>query len=365
MTTQNSEGLLVYVGTYTSGESGAVYTYRFDASSGALSFATKTAGIERSSFLTIGPGQRNLYAVSEVDEFEGNPGGAVSAYSIVPSTGGLTYLNRQLSHGGSPCHMSVDSTGRFLLVANYRTGSACVLPIQENGSLGEASDMVQHQGSSVNPDRQEGPHAHSVTLDAGNRYAFVADLGIDRVMIYKLDLAEGKLTPNDVPWVEVKAGAGPRHFDFHPSGGYAYLINELDSTVTAFAYDEATGTLTEIQTAPTLPESFGGSSHCADIHVSPSGRFLYGSNRGHDSITVFSIDQRTGRLTHVAHEPTQGKTPRNFAIDPTGTFLLAANQDSDNIVVFRIDQQTGRLASTGHVADVPRPVSLQMMPVSS
>jgi 6-phosphogluconolactonase len=261
--------------------------------------------------------------------------------------------------------MSVDATGRFVLVANYGSGSVCVLPIGRDGGLGDAADVVQHQGSSVNPRRQQGPHAHSITLDAANRYAFAADLGIDKVMVYRLDTASGKLIPNDPPWAQVKPGAGPRHFDFHPSGKYAYLINELDSTITAFAYDASRGIIREIQTVPTLPADFRGASTCADVHVSPSGKFLYGSNRGHDSIVIFRIDEATGRLSYVGHELTQGKTPRNFAIDPTGTFLLAANQNSDTIVTFRIDQQTGKLTPTGHVAEAPMPVCLKLMPISS
>jgi 6-phosphogluconolactonase len=249
-------------------------------------------------------------------------------------------------------------------VANYAGGSVSVLPIGEDGRLGELTDLVQHHGSSANPQRQKSPHPHSANLDAANRYLFVPDLGLDKIMIYRIDSPRGKLKPNDEPWARVKAGAGPRHFAFHPKGRYAYVINELDSTVTAFAFDETRGTLKEIQTVPTLPDSFTGNSTCADVHVSPSGKFLYGSNRGHDSIVIFAIDEDTGQLTYVEHEPTQGKTPRNFAIDPTGTFLLAANQNSDTVVTFRIDPVTGRLSPTGHVASVPSPVCLKLVPIS-
>ena len=358
MSQQSSEAPLVYVGTYTRRTSEGIYVYRMDPASGALSFAAKATGITNPTFLALGPSD-HLYAVSEVTQGDGTTGGTVSAYAIQPATGELTYLNQQSTRGAGPCHLTVDKTGRFVLVANYQSGSLCVLRLQNDGSLGEATDFVQHEGSSVDPDRQEGPHAHSITLDDANRFAFAADLGLDRIMVYRLDLERGKLTPHDQPWVEVKAGAGPRHFAFAPDERYAYLINELDSTMTALAYDAARGVLTEVQTLSTLPQDFEGRSHCADVHVSPSGRFLYGSNRGHDSIAIFLIDQETGRLTPVGHEPTQGETPRNFAIDPTGTFLLAANQNSDTIVTFRIDQRTGELRPTGHVADVPEPVCIR------
>lgn len=239
-----------------------------------------------------------------------------------------------------------------------------VLPIGEDGRLGELTDAIQHQGSSVNPQRQEGPHPHSANPDAANRYLFVPDLGLDKIMIYRVDLTHGKLSPNDEPWARVKAGAGPRHFAFHPNGKYGYVINELDSTLTAFAYDDKRGRLTEVETVSTLPENYKGRNHCADVHVSPSGKFIYGSNRGHDSIVIFAINERTGRLTYVGHEPTQGKTPRNFAIDPTGTFLLVANQDSDTIVTFRIDRLTGKLSPTGNVISAPTPVCLKMIHAS-
>ncbi len=336
-----------------------------EISSGALEFASVAKGVENPSFLDIHPQRRYLYAVNEVGEFAGESSGAVSAFSIDENTGELTFLNQQPSGGAAPCHLSIDQTGQFVLVANYGGGSVASLPIQDDGKLGEATDFIQHQGSSVNPRRQKEPHAHSITIDLANRYAFAPDLGLDKILIYKLDLTHGKLIPNDEPWAQVKAGTGPRHFDFHPSRRYAYVINELDSTLIAFTYDETHGTLEEIETVSTLPEDFSGTSHCADLHVHPSGKFVYGSNRGHDSIVIFAIDEGTGKLTYVGHESTQGKTPRNFGIDPTGTFLLAANQSTDNIVTFRIDQQTGELMSTGHVAEVPTPVCLKMLPISS
>ncbi|MEX0762428.1 MAG: lactonase family protein [Dehalococcoidia bacterium] len=364
MAESSNEQVLVYVGTYTGSGSEGIYVCRMDMSTGRLEVTGSAGGIKNPSYLAIHPQQGHLYAVNEVEEFDGKPSGAVSAFSIQQETGELTYLNHQSSHGTGPCHLSVDKTGRFVLVANYGSGSIAMLPVQDDGRLSEATDAIQHEGSSVNPERQKGPHAHSINLDADNRFAFVADLGLDRIMIYQLDLTQGKLRPNDEPWTEVTAGAGPRHFDFHPNGRYAYVINELDSTMSALRYDNRKGALEVMQTESTLPADFSGRSHCADVHVSPSGRFVYGSNRGHDSIVIFAIDEGTGRLTYVGHEPTQGETPRNFLIDPTGTFLLAANQNSGNIVTFRIDPQNGTLSPTGHVAGVPKPVCLKMITVT-
>jgi 6-phosphogluconolactonase len=365
MKKQDGKELLVYVGTYTAKGSEGIYVYRLDPSSGALTLASVAAGVENPSFLAVDPRGRCLYAVNEVGTFAGQAGGAVSAFSIAPRTGALTLLNQQPSHGAAPCYLSVDRTGQFVLVANYMGGNASVLPIEEGGRLGEATDVVQHRGSGVHPRRQEGPHAHSITLDPANRYAFVADLGLDKIMVYRFDLDHGKLRPHDRPWVQVQAGAGPRHFAFHPSGRYAYLINELDSTLTAFAYDATRGMLQELQTLSALPAGYEGTSYCADVHVSPSGQFLYGSNRGHDSIVVLRIDRGTGQLTYAGHEPTGGKNPRNFAIDPSGTFLFAANQDSDTIVAFRIDQRTGQLTPTGQVTRVSMPVCVKMLALSS
>ncbi len=365
MSEQNSEEIRVYIGTYTHGDSEGIYVYRLNVSSGALEFESKATGVESPSFLALHPEHRYLYAVNAVREVDGVPSGCVSAFRISPDTGALTFLNRQLSGGPGPCHVSVDLTGRYVLVANYAGGSVAMLPIQSDGRLGEATDFVQHTGSSVNPDRQEGPHAHSINIDAGNRYAFAPDLGTDKILIYELDLDHGKLKPNSQPWVEVHAGAGPRHFDFHPSGRWAYAINELDSTMTAFDYDSSGGVLTEIESVPTLPDDFDGKSHCADVHVSASGKFVYGSNRGHDSIVIFAIDEHTGQLSLVGHESTQGEIPRNFAIDPTGTLLLAANQESDSVVTFWIDAETGELNPTGHVAEVPTPVCLKPIVIPS
>ncbi len=352
---------LVYIGAYTSRGAEGIYAYRFDPATGGLSPLGVVARTENPTFLAFAPNAKYLYAANEVAELDGQPGGALSAFAIDPQTGALTFLNRQPSCGTSPCHVAVDQTGQYALVANYSSGSASILPIQDDGRLGEASDTHQHQGPGSDPKRQGGPHAHSVTLDPANRFAFVADLGLDRLMVYQLDLDRGKLRPHDEPWVQTHAGAGPRHFTFHPNGRYADVIDELDSTVIAFAYDAERGTLRTLQTLSTLPEGFEGSNTCADVHVSQSGTFLYGSNRGHDSIAIFTIDPATGTLTAIGHESTQGKTPRNFGLDPSGSFLLAANQDTNNIVSFRVDRETGQLTPTGHETQVPAPVCIKWL----
>lgn len=351
--------MICYVGTYTNKGARGIYVYDLDTSSGVLSLVDIIEGIENPSFVTLDPQQRYLYAANELGHFEGQPSGAVSAFAIERGTGRLTLLNQQPSMGAGPCYVSVDHGGRYVLAANYMSGSVSILPIQSDGRLGEASDAVRHKGSSVDPRRQQGPHAHCILPDPSNQYALAADLGLDRVLIYRLDLEQGKLQPHDPPAVEIAAGAGPRHVTFHPNGRLAYLITEMQSTVIAFDYDAARGALTTQQTVPALPKGFAGRSHGADIHIAPSGRFIYGSNRGHDSIVIYAIDHETGRLAYVGHEPTQGRTPRNFAIDPGGKWLLVANQDSNNLVSFSLDQETGKLAPTGHVTEVPAPVCLQ------
>jgi 6-phosphogluconolactonase len=352
---------LVYIGTYTSRGAEGIYAYRYDASTGELSPLGVAAETPNPTFLAMAPDRKYLYAVNEVAELDGQPGGALSAFAIDPESGMLTFLNQQTTIGTGPCHVAVDHTGQYALVANYGSGSAAMLPILENGQLGEASDFKQHEGFGPNERRQQGPHAHSVTLSKDNRFAFVADLGIDRMMIYQLDMDNGKLIPNDPPWAETYPGAGPRHFSFHPNNQYAYIINEMGSSVTAFAYDAARGALNELETVSTLPEGFQGRNTCADIHLSASGEFLYGSNRGHNSIALFSIDPDKGTLTAIGYESTQGKTPRNFGLDPSGSFLLAANQDTNNVVSFQVDQETGQLAPTGHQVQVPAPVCIKWL----
>ena len=353
--------LRVYFGTYTRGASEGIYMSVLDRQSGVLSPPVLAGKTVNPSFLAFHPQRDWLYSAGEVGDFEGRRSGAVNAFRIDRQTGLLTPLNAQPSGGAGACHVSVDHSGRNVLVANYSGGSVSVLPIGDDGRLGEATAFVQHEGSSVDPRRQTAPHAHSINVDPGNRFAFVADLGLDRVMIYQFDPQQGTLAANDPPWASVAPGAGPRHFAFQPGGKFAYVINELQSTVTAFAYDATRGALQEIQTLSTLPDDFSGSNTTAEIQVHPSGRFLYGSNRGHDSIAVYAIDADSGRLRFVEHESTQGNSPRNFGIDPSGRFLLAANQGSDSVVVFRIDGATGALTPTGQSIEVASPVCVRMV----
>ena len=327
-----------------------------------MTVAGRAAEAEQPSFLAVHPGGRYLYLANALRQFRGQPGGALGAYRIDAASGGLTPLNEQPSRGTSTCHLTVDRTGRHLLAVNYGTGSVIARAIGEDGRLGEAAAFIQHEGHSVDPRRQKGPHAHSVNLDAANRFAFVADLGLDKIMVYRFDAGAGALAPNDPPSVALAPGSGPRHFAFHPSGRFAYVVNELTSTVTAFRYDAASGVLAPLDTASALPKGYAGPSTGAEVAVHPSGRFLYSSNRGHDSIAIFAIDAGTGRLRPVGHASTQGKRPRHFAVDPSGRFLLAANRDSNTIVAFRINAETGALDPTGSVAEVPGPICILMVP---
>ncbi|MGB9606146.1 MAG: lactonase family protein, partial [Bryobacteraceae bacterium] len=352
---------LVYFGTYTGGKSASkgIYVARFDGATGQLGEPQLAAEITNPSFLAIHPNRRFLYAVGETG---GKQGGTVSAFAVDRATGRLSLLNQASSRGGGPCHVTVDKTGQWVLTVNYGTGSVTVLAIRPDGSLGESTAFVQHAGSSVNPKRQEGPHAHSVNLSPDNRFAIVADLGLDQVLVYRFDAAKGTLQPNDPPFARVAPGSGPRHFTFHPSGRFAYVINELASTITAFNWDAGRGALSEIQTLSTLPQDFSGENYTAEVVAHPNGRFLYGSNRGHDSIALFSID-RQGKLAFVETTPTRGSFPRNFALDPTGRWLLVANQRSDNVVLFRVDPKTGKLSSADRMVHVGAPVCVRFLPL--
>jgi 6-phosphogluconolactonase len=352
---------LVYFGTYT-GSSKGIYVSRFDTASGELSAPTLAAKSANPSFLATTPDNRFLFAVNETGHFAGQPGGAVSAFKLDAHTGELELLNQQPSEGTSPCHIITDRTGKYVFVANYSSGSVAVFPVQTNGSIGAPTTVIQHHGSSVNTNQQAGPHAHCVTMDAENRLVFVCDLGLDKVMIYQFNETDGTLVADKNTSVELKPGSGPRHMVFSPDKRRAYVINELSSTLTTFAYDPEHGTLKEIQTVSTLPEDFHGKNACAEVAVHPSGKFVYGSNRGHDSIAVFAVDEQSGRLNFVERQSTRGKIPRNFAIDPTGQYLITANQDSGNIVVFRIDTKTGRLAPTGQTILLGKPTCVAFVP---
>ena len=350
---------LLYIGTYTKRGGQGIYLTRFDTTTGQIGEVTLAAEAPNPSFLALHPSQPILYAVNEMVENGVRGNGMVSAFAIDAASGGLTFLNQQLTHGNSPCHLVVDATGSVVISANYSSGNVAVMPIGADGRLQAASQVVQHEGSGINARRQQGPRAHSVTIDQTNTFVYVCDLGIDKVMIYRLDTGNGKLIPNEAQnWARVTAGSGPRHFAFTPDRRFAYAINELDSTMNGFAFNAADGSLKDVCRLPTLPDGWDGSSHCADVHVHPSGRFLYGSNRGHDSIAIYAIDQQSGALTSLGFASTQGKTPRNFAIDPTGRWLLAANQDTDNIFVYAIDEKTGALTPNGQSAGASMPVCL-------
>ena len=353
---------LVYIGTYTGAKSKGIYRAHLDPSTGTLSSPELVAETSNPSFLAVHSNCRFLYAVTEVWNATGKRSPTVTAFAIEPATGQLTKLNEQPAGGAGPCHVVVDQAGQNVLVANYGGGSLAAFPVDATGRLGAATAFIQHQGASVNPQRQAAPHAHGIALDPANHFVFCADLGLDKLMSYRFDQAQGTLTPNDPPSASVKPGAGPRHLVFPPPGRFGYVINEIDSTITAFTYDPKHGALVEFQTVATLPDDFKGKNSTAEIAVHPNGQFLYGSNRGHDSIVVFAIDSQTGKLTWVEHQPTQGKSPRYFGIDPTGKLLLAANQDSDNIVVFRLDPATGRLTATGRVVTVGAPACVVFVP---
>ncbi len=353
----------VYIGTYTRGASQGIYGWRLDAASGKLTPLGLVAETVNPSFLAIHPNNRFVYAVSEIAGSGGEKGGAVSAFAIDRQTGGLKFLNRVSSKGSGPCYVSVDRTGKAVLVANYGSGSVAALPIQADGTLAEASSSVQHSGSSVNPRRQQGPHAHSIQPSPDNRFVLAADLGLDQVLIYRFDPAAGTLAPNDPPFARLDPGAGPRHFAFHPSGRYVYVINELGSSLATFAWDAARGAMQPLQTVPTLPKDWQGESTCAEVLAHPGGRFVYGSNRGHDSIAIFAVDRAKGTLTPAGHVSTQGAVPRNFGIDPTGTWLFAANQNSGTVVLFRIDPATGGLTPAGQTLEVSTPVCVRFVPV--
>ncbi len=360
----------VYVGTYTS-EAGStskgIYGYRFDSNTGELTSLGVAADITNPSFLAVHPNHRFLYAVNETGNYQGQKSGAVSAFSIDRATGKLTLLNEVASKGADPCYITVDKTGKYVLVANYTGGSVAVFPVLQDGRLGEASAFIQHTGHGADPERQEGPHAHSIDLSPDERFAIVDDLGLDETLVYKFNRANGSLTLNNpqiyTTLAKADPGAGPRHFAFNPNGKFGYVVNEIQSTVSVFSYDGSAGVLRRLQTISTYPKDFSAHNDDAEIQVHPSGKFLYASNRGHDSIAVFAIDPDKGTLTLIEYASTKGKTPRSFEIAPGGSLLFAANEKSNNIVVFSIDAKTGRLTPTGKVIDVSEPVCVKFVPI--
>jgi len=350
----------VYVGTYTDGTSQGIYRFAFDPATGAMTEPVLAAETKNPSFLALHPNGRFLYAVGEVSSFGGAKTGSVSAFAIDAKTGDLVLLNQQSSEGAGPCHLVVDKTGSHVLVANYGGGTVAALPIEADGRLRPASSVRVHEGSGPNKGRQEKPHAHGIYLDAAERFALSPDLGADRVFVYRFDPAKGTLEPHGA--APLDPGSGPRHLAFHPTGKYLYVINELLSTVTAFSYDAEKGALAKLQTVSALPAGFSGESWTAEVAVSPDGRFVYGSNRGDDSLAVFRVDAASGRLTAVGHAPVGGKTPRHFTIDPTGGFILVAHQGSGGVAVLRRDPSTGMPTPAGAPVKVDKPVCLLAAP---
>jgi len=346
----------IYLGTYGSGPGKGIYTALFNTKSGKLGAPELAAEARNPSFLALHPNGRFLYAVGEVDNFGDQKTGVVSAFEIEKSTGKLKLINQQSSGGTGPCHLSVDRNGLCLLTANYGSGSISSHSIAGDGRLSEPVSVIQHQGSSINPSRQKGPHAHYITPNPANREALVCDLGLDQVLLYDLDATEAILTPQRPPAINLPPGSGPRHLVYHPKRDWVYVVNELNSTVSALTREQ--GFLVVKETVSTLPDAFNGPNSCAEIQIHPSGKYVYVSNRGHDSVAIFEVNKKTGLLERRGHEATGGKTPRFFGLDPDGRWLLAANQDSDTVVVFRVDQKTGLPHPTGETLAVSAPVCI-------
>jgi 6-phosphogluconolactonase len=349
--------MFVYFGSHSAAPGAGFSLARFDTDTGALSKPEFILEAKEPAFFVLSADGTRLYTCNS-----GTPGG-VSAYAVEPSTGHLKLLNRVLAGGGDTSFISLDRSERHVLVANYDGGSVAVFALRPDGSIGDWTGFDQHRGQSVNPVRQSHAYAHAIVLDHANRFALVPDLGLDKLFIYRFDEASGSLAPHVPAYVSIAPGSGPRHVRFHPNGRWVYLINEIASTVEAFNWDADAGTLSPLQTVSTLPADFKGANACAELEIHPNGRFLYGANRGHDSVVVFAISQATGRLTAVDYQPCGGRTPRNFAFDPTAQWILLTNQDSDNAVVFRVDATSGRLTQTGNPVAVPAPFCERFLPV--
>jgi 6-phosphogluconolactonase len=351
---------LVFVSAFAPGDKGAIHAYRLDLKTGTLKEVRRTAGVENPFFLALSPDRKYLYSIHG-RTFGGAEHEQVAAYELAGRTGGMKLLNRQSASGSAACYLDVDATGKTVLVANYSTGSVAALPVRKDGSLGKAASFIRHAGSSVDPARQKGPHAHCIAVSPNNKFAYAADLGLDQVRCYRLDAAKAKLTPARPPFARTPRGAGPRHLTFHPDGKHAYVINELSNSVTLFDYDAESGVLTPRQTISTLPKDFAGKSYCADLKVTPDGRFLYGTNRGHDSIAAYRIGGN-GRLTRIAIEPSLGKGPQNLAITADGKLLLCANMPGNNVAVFRINAASGGLKSADKPISVTSPSCIRLLP---
>ncbi len=352
---------ILYIGTFSDRGSKGIYILGFDRTQGKLTELQTVADGEGPSFMAVHPNGRYLYVVYGKGLSPKDQNGSVTTYQIDAATGALTRLNEQSSEGKGPCHVSVDPKGRYAYVSNYGSGNLAVYPIGKDGQLGPAADVVQHEGKGGDPGRQQGPHMHSVVPAPDGKFIYASDLGIDKVMIYQVDAKTGKLKAASQPFGANKPGSGPRHLALHPNGKFAYSAEELTSTVASFRVDKATGSLTSLETVSMLLADFTGKSYAADIHFSPDGKFLYASNRGHDSLVIYAVDAQTGKLTLVGHELTRGKHPRNFRMDAKGEYVFVANRDNDNVVVFKRDAATGKLTSTGEEAKVPAAVYVQQI----
>ena len=352
--TTAAEEPLIFISAFAPGDQGAIHAFKFNPETGKLTLVERTTDVEHPFFLAVSPDNRYLYSIHAPGKFGGKNNEYVTAYALEGRTGKLKQLNRQSSLGTASCYLDIDDSGKAVVVANYTTGSIASLPVKADGSLGEAATFVQHTGSSVDPKRQQEPHAHCSVISPDEKFVFAADLGLDKILAYKLDPETAKLTPNQQPFVRTIPGAGPRHLTFHPNGKRMYVINELKNSITEFDYDPETGFLTEGQTIPTLPADFSGVSHCADLKFTPDGRFLYGTNRGHDSLACYSVDE-LGKLSLIEIIPSLGKGPQNLAITADGKFLLCANMPGNNVVVFSIDQKTGKLTPGGEPVSMPSP----------
>ena len=359
------ENFLVYFGTSTNAKNGSkgVYVSRFNTATGELTEPQLAAEAGNPGFLAIHPSKKYLYACGDVTSADGKKAGGISAFGIDSKSGKLTLINQAATTGAGPCHVSVDKTGKVATISNYGSGSISSYAIKEDGSVSPEVSFFQHEGSGADPKRQAGPHAHSMNFSPDNRYAFACDLGLDKVLIYKVDTASGKLTPNDPPFAKTPAGGGPRHLAFHPSGKFVFVNNEMGMSETVFAYDAEKGALTAVETVSTLPEADRGKKglSTAESVAHPNGRVVYVSNRTHDTIAVFACDPATGKLTLLQNVPVEGKIPRNICLDPTGKWLIAAHQDSATAALFKVDQDSGKLTFTGTKVNVPGSICVRFL----
>jgi len=366
-----NKNILIFVGTYSEdilfgdgvvlhGKGDGIYVFRLNHETGELTLLNKGFGKPNPSYLTLDPTNKYLYCVNEMKEFKGLESGSVSAFSLDPGNGKLTLLNRRATNGTDPCHLIVNDANTHLLVANFASGSISILPINSDGSLAPISFFIQHKGKSIDEIRQAGPHAHKIELDKSNKRAFVTDLGCDKIFIYKTDFPNNKLIPSEPAYLKIKAGEGPRHCIFHPSGKYFYVVNELGSSIYSYQYDEEKGTFELLQIISTLPDDYTGHNMSAAIKILPGSNYLYSSNRGHDSVSAFKIDNDTGKLTFTSTYSTGGSMPRDFDFDPEGNFLIATNQDSDNIVVFKVNRETGAISEVFRVNDISKPICVRV-----